>query len=298
MYWDGSCELCKLEVKHYQGIQQSDVKFVDISALSPTELKEQHGLDKTQAMFRLHARAADGRVVTGAAAFVEVWKGLPGFRWLGACCERVPGVLWLMELGYSWWAPRRQRIAAAYTNYIATRRKASPSVIQGSRWLAVDKELAVTVHLPNTPVDQAFDLIADPNYLDVISPIGVTPLPSPVPVPVQPGQLIAYVMRLPFLSFVPVHWTTHVTVVDPPSEITYEQRRGPYASFLHIHRLQPAGGGTRVQDVVRYRLPGGWPGGLLLHHGVQLWLRYIFQYRNAVLLAADALQVKSVPPPK
>lgn len=37
--FDGSCELCKLEVKHYQGIQQSDVKFVDISALSPTELK-------------------------------------------------------------------------------------------------------------------------------------------------------------------------------------------------------------------------------------------------------------------
>lgn len=29
----------------------------------------------------------------------------PGPQTTPCCCERVPGVLWLMELGYSWWAP-------------------------------------------------------------------------------------------------------------------------------------------------------------------------------------------------
>ena len=39
MYWDGSCELCKLEVGHYQSIRQDDVRFVDISQLSDADLQ-------------------------------------------------------------------------------------------------------------------------------------------------------------------------------------------------------------------------------------------------------------------
>ena len=48
---------------------------------------------------RMHVRLPDGREVSGAEAFVEVWKRVPGFGWL-AKISQVPGVLTFGEFLY------------------------------------------------------------------------------------------------------------------------------------------------------------------------------------------------------
>lgn len=56
-------------------------------------------LDSEQAMARFHVIAEDGRLVSGAAAFVEVWRHLPGWRW-AARAASVPGATPVLEIAY------------------------------------------------------------------------------------------------------------------------------------------------------------------------------------------------------
>jgi predicted DCC family thiol-disulfide oxidoreductase YuxK len=53
-----------------------DVARVDDAALG-------RGLSREAALARMHVRRADGTLVSGAAAFAEIWRGMPGLRWLG-----------------------------------------------------------------------------------------------------------------------------------------------------------------------------------------------------------------------
>ncbi|WP_456717099.1 thiol-disulfide oxidoreductase DCC family protein [Bradyrhizobium sp. USDA 4353] len=97
VYYDGSCPLCRAEIGYYSRTDQAGALcFVDVSkadAETPDELTQQ------QAMARFHVRAADGRLLSGAAAFVEVWRRLPRWRW-AARVASLPGVLTILELGY------------------------------------------------------------------------------------------------------------------------------------------------------------------------------------------------------
>jgi predicted DCC family thiol-disulfide oxidoreductase YuxK len=61
-------------------------------------------------MQRFHVRAGDGRVLSGAAAFVEVWTRLPRWRW-AARAASLPGALAALELGYRMFLPVRPFIS-------------------------------------------------------------------------------------------------------------------------------------------------------------------------------------------
>lgn len=50
-------------------------------------------------MARLHLRRPDGQLVSGAAAFTQLWRTLPRWAWLGRLLGSGPG-LWLLEAGY------------------------------------------------------------------------------------------------------------------------------------------------------------------------------------------------------
>ena len=50
-------------------------------------------------MARFHVLQADGRVLSGARAFVALWQRLPGWKWLAAIA-RFPGALAAMEAAY------------------------------------------------------------------------------------------------------------------------------------------------------------------------------------------------------
>lgn len=108
VYFDGACPLCRREIAHYQRSDRAAALcFVDVSAPgAPTPV----GVDRRLALARFHVLAGDGRVVSGAAGFVELWSLLPGWHW-AARLARVSGVLWLLELGYRLFLPLRPGLA-------------------------------------------------------------------------------------------------------------------------------------------------------------------------------------------
>ena len=82
VFYDGGCPLCSKEIKHYQGIdKQQSVVWKDITT-EPSELKK-YGVTYERAMQVFHVLSNDGVMRTGAEAFVELWKQLPYYRWLG-----------------------------------------------------------------------------------------------------------------------------------------------------------------------------------------------------------------------
>jgi demethoxyubiquinone hydroxylase (CLK1/Coq7/Cat5 family) len=110
VYYDGACPVCSAEIATYRRMPGAEqLRWVDAAACGPDDLGP--GLQRQDALARMHMRRADGTLVRGAAAFVEIWSALPRWRWL-ARMARLPGVLPLLERGYRgflrvrpWWRP-------------------------------------------------------------------------------------------------------------------------------------------------------------------------------------------------
>jgi predicted DCC family thiol-disulfide oxidoreductase YuxK len=110
--FDGACPLCRREIGIYRDLQaNTPVCFADVS---DPALPVPNGTTREQLLARFHVRASDGRLLSGAQAFLALWAALPGWRWL-ARAGRVPGVAWTMEIAYQLFLrvrPRLQRWAA------------------------------------------------------------------------------------------------------------------------------------------------------------------------------------------
>ena len=91
VYFDGDCPLCRAEIGLYQR-QGAQASFTDVStgAGAPPEITQDAALK------RFHVRRADGVLVSGAAAFAELWKATPGWRWLGHIAA-LPPFVWIGE---------------------------------------------------------------------------------------------------------------------------------------------------------------------------------------------------------
>ena len=108
VYFDGSCSLCRAEIGYYRRNDKDHALcFVDISE---TSAAPPEGITQEPAMKRFHVRASDGRVLSGAAAFVEVWTRLPRWRW-AARAASLPGALITLEWGYRLFLPVRPFIS-------------------------------------------------------------------------------------------------------------------------------------------------------------------------------------------
>jgi predicted DCC family thiol-disulfide oxidoreductase YuxK len=111
VYFDGSCSLCRAEIGYYRRKDQDHALcFVDISE---TGAVPPEGITQERAMMRFHVRASDGRVLSGAAAFVEVWTRLPRWRW-AARAVSLPGALIALEWGYRLFLPVRPFISCFF----------------------------------------------------------------------------------------------------------------------------------------------------------------------------------------
>ncbi|MCW8306606.1 DUF393 domain-containing protein [Acidiphilium sp. PA] len=98
VYYDGGCPVCSREIGQYQrraggaGFDWMDVTTADAAQLGA-------GLTREAALGRMHVRRADGTLVSGAAAFAEIWRGMRGLRWLGRLVG-VPPFDVAAEFGY------------------------------------------------------------------------------------------------------------------------------------------------------------------------------------------------------
>lgn len=127
-----------------------------------------------------------------------------------------------------------------------------------------------------TPLEQTFDFFADPRNLEAITPPWLRFRILDAPDRLRRGSLLRYSLRL---FRVPIRWTTEITAWDPPHGFTDTQLRGPYRLWVHEHRLEDVGTGTRVTDRVRYRVPLGPAGRAANRLLVRAWLDEIFDYR-------------------
>ena len=108
MLYDGACPLCRREVAHYRRMDRAGrIEFRNIA--DPAFDGDACGIDRKTAMARLHVVDRAGGVHVGVPAFVEVWRRLPRYRVL-PLVVRLPGVAWLLERGYDWFARRRLRL--------------------------------------------------------------------------------------------------------------------------------------------------------------------------------------------
>jgi uncharacterized protein len=78
---------------------------------------------------------------------------------------------------------------------------------------------------------------------------------------------------------VPMNWTTEIRQWNPPYGFVDVQSRGPYQLWHHTHRFESHSGGTRMTDVVRYRLPFGIIGRAVHSLKVLRDIGKIFDYR-------------------
>jgi predicted DCC family thiol-disulfide oxidoreductase YuxK len=114
LFYDGSCPLCALEIGYYKRCDTDQaLNFVDVS----TERFSGDGrLTRSQAMARFHVRLGNGLRVSGAQAFVEVWRVLPGWRWLARLAS-LPGAVTVLEVFYRLFLRIRPLIIRGFGGY-------------------------------------------------------------------------------------------------------------------------------------------------------------------------------------
>jgi ubiquinone biosynthesis monooxygenase Coq7 len=114
VFYDGSCPLCTREIQLYQDATPlQPFAWVDVS-LDQAPLPD--GVTRDQLMRRFHVLTAEGQLLDGARAFVGVWRLLPGWRHLARLASW-PGVLALMELGYTLFLRVRPSIQRGFVRW-------------------------------------------------------------------------------------------------------------------------------------------------------------------------------------
>ena len=98
VYFDGGCPVCSREIAFYRRLSGAErISWIDARHCAPEALGA--GLDREAALARFHVRRGDGDLVSGGAAFVEVWARFPAWAWLGRLANLPPARRGL-ELAY------------------------------------------------------------------------------------------------------------------------------------------------------------------------------------------------------
>ncbi len=122
--YDGSCPLCRREIGAYRTLTPlQPVAFADVGDPASALPELPAGTTREQLLARFHVRYADGRLDSGARAFLALWATLPGWRVL-ARLGALPGVPTVMELAYRAFLrvrPLLQRVAHGIERRAAAR---------------------------------------------------------------------------------------------------------------------------------------------------------------------------------
>jgi ligand-binding SRPBCC domain-containing protein len=131
------------------------------------------------------------------------------------------------------------------------------------------------------PLDEVFAFFARAGNLERITPPWLAfSLQDPEPDEMATGTRIEYRLHL---HGIPLRWISRIERWEPGRAFEDVQVKGPYRLWHHRHEFRAAGGGTLVQDHVRYALPLG-PLGELAHAAVvERDLARIFAFRYAAV---------------
>ena len=96
VFFNNSCNVCRLEINHYKKIADSNLEWIDItnneSALKLTSKSQE------ELLRRLHV-IDDGKVIGGAKAFIIIWSKIPKYNFLAKIFSIKP-LFVLFHYGY------------------------------------------------------------------------------------------------------------------------------------------------------------------------------------------------------
>jgi len=77
VFFNNSCNICRMEIDHYKKISDGNFEWVDIT--NNNEALKLTSKTPTQLLRRLHV-ISDGEVIQGAKAFIIIWSKIPKYR--------------------------------------------------------------------------------------------------------------------------------------------------------------------------------------------------------------------------
>lgn len=116
VFYDGACPLCRREIAVHRAMRPRGVRWVNVAAPGAAAVCP---LDPADLLKRFHVRGADGRMASGARAFIALWRRVPRLAPLGRLAA-VPPLPTVLEAAYRLFLPLRPRLQAW-----AQRRKAA-----------------------------------------------------------------------------------------------------------------------------------------------------------------------------
>tara|TARA_Y100001936_G_C15545362_1_gene394679 strand:+ start:202 stop:552 length:351 start_codon:yes stop_codon:yes gene_type:complete len=79
VFFNNSCNVCRLEINHYKKISDSNLEWIDIT--DNEEAIKLTSKSQKELLRRLHV-IDDGKVVGGAKAFIIIWSKIPKYQFL------------------------------------------------------------------------------------------------------------------------------------------------------------------------------------------------------------------------
>ena len=77
IYFNDSCNICRMEINHYKKIANSDLEWIDIT--NNDEAIKITSKSQKELLRRLHV-INDGEVIGGAKAFIIIWSKIPKYK--------------------------------------------------------------------------------------------------------------------------------------------------------------------------------------------------------------------------
>lgn len=128
------------------------------------------------------------------------------------------------------------------------------------------------------PIERVFSFFYDEKNLETLTPpwLNFHVLGKSTPAVTEKTE-IDYQLKI---HGIPVRWRSRITQWRENQGFTDIQIKGPYQKWEHTHRFIPMKGGTRIEDRIIYKPPGG----IILHPVIGRWVardvKEIFNYRK------------------
>lgn len=134
----------------------------------------------------------------------------------------------------------------------------------------------------NADLDQVWDFFSDARNLSQLTPekMNMKVISKLSKFHLYEGMKIAYYVSPLFK--LPLRWDTTITKVEEKKMFIDIQTKGPFKSWVHLHRFKNMDGGVLIIDDVDYELPFGKFGEMFHKPLVQNNLKELFAYRQIV----------------